>query len=125
MNIAIVSDVKYHAVFIPKVDPPLTEAMESGYGRILREELAQVNATVAAAEFTDRYHMISVSAPADISPAVVAHTIKDNACKALIQEFEALAAWGSIYYDRVFIKAGSKPSAKKIEEFLEISIEGL
>ncbi len=125
MSPRVLSDLKYQIVLIPMLDPPMTKKMEREFREIARHELYDINTTLTSSTLKSGYHLLTLSAPPDISPITIAKVIMETVSRRLIDQFKDLSGWGNIYHDRILIKSGSRLGKDKIAEFIDLSLGGL
>jgi len=121
----VFSELEYHVALLPKVEPPLTEAMKDFAAGALRQELRKLNVELEGHLFTDSHHVFTVSAPPDLAPVIIAHTARAGVSAALKGKFAELEGWGEVYHDRVFVRTGGPFAPDQLEEFINLSLEGL
>ncbi|MGK7344377.1 MAG: hypothetical protein ACNS63_01035 [Candidatus Nitrospinota bacterium M3_3B_026] len=121
----ILSDIRYHIVFVIVLDPPMTKRMEEPLPGIFREEAESMGLALDSLTMEKTHHAAAVAAPADRAPAAIAGGLRENVSRRVIFRFgDELSGWGSIYGGPMMIKSGRRPSRARIEAFLRLALGG-
>lgn len=121
----IISDIKYHMLFVIKLDPPMTDEMESALTEIYSEELEKLGASLEGLAVEKEYHTVTAKTSPETSPAGLAVELKENVSRRVIKRFnDRLGSWGSIYAEPVMIKSGQKISRARVKDFLKVALQG-
>ncbi len=121
----IISDLEYHMAIRFSIDEFLNSKMKSDLAIIIPDILLEYKGAVKEMKITSSRFYLNFTAGADCSPKEVAESIVRGASNRLVRLHKKIEGFDLIFKNPVYIKTGSKPSKRQLDDFFSIAATGI
>lgn len=121
----VISEIEYHLVLLSCLQDDFDRKMKKDFTVIFPDLLLEFSGTVKKLSVLADYVYLHFTTSPDSAPSDVVRTLRRLASTRLIRVNDKLIGFNEIFKEDYYMKSGSKPTKKKINDFISIVKSGV